>query len=146
MGQPFIGEVFMGLPGKSEVRHHGAVSPLKVSGCTDMASARLFSTAPDLFDTDHRKAAWTDIEAATLQTRFGCDCYAYCLLAGGHADLVVEPRMNVYDIAALVPIIEEAGGVLATWDGGRADEGGDIIAAASPALLDATLEMIAKAR
>ena len=61
--------------------------------------------------------------------RFGGDCYNYCLLAAGQLDLVVEADLNVYDILALIPIIERAGGIVTTWDGGNAKDGGNIIAA-----------------
>jgi fructose-1,6-bisphosphatase/inositol monophosphatase family enzyme len=67
------------------------------------------------------------------------------LLASGHADLVIEPYLNTYDIAALVPIIREAGGAISCWDGSEPTGGGNVVAAASQALLDKTLELIAKA-
>jgi fructose-1,6-bisphosphatase/inositol monophosphatase family enzyme len=67
-------------------------------------------------------------------SRYGCDCYAYAMLAAGFVDLVVETGLNPYDIAALIPIIESAGGVVKTWDGGWPEGGGDIVAAASEAL------------
>ena len=66
--------------------------------------------------------------------RYGTDCYAYAMLASGHVDLVVESGLNPYDIVALVPIIEQAGGVVTTFDGGRPEEGGNIIAAANAKL------------
>ena len=142
MAQPFTGETFIGGPGGSVIKRAGISEPLQTSGCTELGSARLFSTSPDLFDTPARKAAWTAMTDAALLTRYGCDCYAYCLLAAGHADLVVEARLNIYDIAALIPIIEQAGGELATWTGGTADAGGDIIAAATTELLDQALALI----
>jgi myo-inositol-1(or 4)-monophosphatase len=62
-------------------------------------------------------------------TRYGGDCYGYCLLATGFVDLIVEAGLKPYDVVALVPIIEAAGGLVTTWDGGPASEGGRIIAA-----------------
>ena len=50
-------------------------------------------------------------------TRYGGDCYGYCLLAAGFVDLVVEAGLKPYDIVALIPIIERAGGRVTTWDG-----------------------------
>ena len=58
-------------------------------------------------------------------------------------DVVVDPGMDDYDIVALIPIIERAGGVVTTWDGGSPVSGGDILAAATPALHSATLEILA---
>jgi myo-inositol-1(or 4)-monophosphatase len=62
-------------------------------------------------------------------TRYGGDCYAYCLLAAGFIDIIVEAGLRPYDIAPLVPIIEAAGGVVTTWEGGPALAGGHILAA-----------------
>ena len=67
-------------------------------------------------------------------TRWGLDCYGYCLLAAGHIDLVVEAGLKNVDIAPLIPIIENAGGVVTTWDGGPAEQGGNCVAAATPEL------------
>jgi fructose-1,6-bisphosphatase/inositol monophosphatase family enzyme len=66
--------------------------------------------------------------------RYGTDCYAYAMLAAGNIDLVVETGLQTYDIVALIPIIEMAGGVITAWDGGPAEKGGDIVAAATPEL------------
>ena len=57
-------------------------------------------------------------------------------------DLVVETGLQPYDIVALVPIIERAGGVITRWDGGPAEKAGDIVAAATPELHAAALEML----
>ncbi len=67
-------------------------------------------------------------------TRYGGDCYAYCLLAAGFVDLVVEAGLKSYDIVALIPIIEGAGGRITTWDGKPATAGGRIVAAGDPHL------------
>ena len=76
-------------------------------------------------------------------TRYGGDCYAYCLLAAGHVDIVVECGLKPHDIVALIPIIERAGGRITTWDGGPAEGGGRIVAAGDPRLHEAVLAMIA---
>ncbi len=67
-------------------------------------------------------------------TRYGGDCYAYCLLAMGLIDVVVESSLQAYDVQALIPIIEAAGGVITDWAGGRCDEGGSVVACGDPAL------------
>jgi len=48
---------------------------------------------------------------------YGCDCYAYGLLAAGHVDLIIERGLKPYDYLALVPIVEGAGGVMTNWNG-----------------------------
>jgi myo-inositol-1(or 4)-monophosphatase len=62
-------------------------------------------------------------------TRFGGDCYAYCLLAAGFIDIIVESGLKTYDVTALIPIIERAGGKITDWQGGTAAAGGRVIAA-----------------
>src|SRR5690606_24780476 len=89
MSQPFTGETFLALPGEAVHARNGLRTALRTSGRTSLAEARLFTTTPALFDTEARQTAWQALEARALQARYGCDCYAYCLLAAGHADLVV---------------------------------------------------------
>ena len=146
MSQPFTGEVFVGLPGEAYWQRGGDRRTLAASACTDIASARLFTTSEVLFDTPEKRAGWDSIARDALLIRHGADCYAYCLLAAGHVDLVVETGLHAFDIAALIPILEQAGGAVATWDGGPADQGGNVVAAATPALLEAALARIAASR
>jgi fructose-1,6-bisphosphatase/inositol monophosphatase family enzyme len=74
------------------------------------------------------------VEERVRLFRYGCDCYAYVLLASGHIDIVVENNLKPYDVGALIPIIEQAGGIITTWDGGRPENGGNILAAGSKAV------------
>lgn len=142
MSQPFIGEDYLAVPGRSTYRRGAASQANRASGLTDLAEARVFTTTPNLFKGEHW-GKWEAIEASTRLQRFGMDCYGYALLAAGHADLVIEPYLNTYDIAALVPIIREAGGAIACWDGSEPTGGGNVVAAASPALLAKALDLIA---
>lgn len=141
MSQPFIGETFLAVPGRATYRRAGEAVPIRSSGQTELAPARVFTTTPNLFKGEHW-GKWEAIEAATRLQRFGMDCYGYALLAAGHADIVIEPRLNTYDIAALVPIIREAGGAIACWDGSEPTGGGDVVAAATPELLDKALALV----
>ncbi|ODT78159.1 MAG: histidinol-phosphatase [Pelagibacterium sp. SCN 64-44] len=141
MSQPFIGETFLAVPGRSTYRRGEQVLVNRTSGQQDLAAARVFTTTPNLFHGEHW-SRWQAIERATRLQRFGMDCYGYALLAAGHADLVIEPYLNTYDIAALVPIIREAGGAIACWDGSEPTAGGNVIAAASPQLLEQALELM----
>jgi myo-inositol-1(or 4)-monophosphatase len=93
-----------------------------------LADATLTSTHPDLFsgaDAGRFKA----VKGRVRLTRYGGDCYGYCLLAAGFVDLILEAGLKAYDIVPLIPIIEAAGGIVTTWDGGPAAGGGRIIAA-----------------
>jgi myo-inositol-1(or 4)-monophosphatase len=77
-------------------------------------------------------------------TRYGGDCYSYCLLAAGFVDLVVEAGLKPHDIVALVPIIERAGGRVTTWTGGSPSEGGAIVAAGDARLHDAAVALLSR--
>jgi histidinol phosphatase-like enzyme (inositol monophosphatase family) len=144
MAQPFTGEVYLGLPGEATY-HRGSESlPLRTSGITEIANAKLTATTPDLFTRMGRdlSAPWNAISRAALTVRYGLDCYGYCLLAAGHIDLVVEAGLKDVDIAPLIPLIVNAGGTVTSWDGGPAEAGGDCVAAATPELHAAALAML----
>ena len=70
------------------------------------------------------------------------DCYAYALVALGHADLVIEAELNAYDIQAPIAVIEAAGGKVTDWQGGPAHSGGRALAAANEALHAQALEIL----
>ena len=106
-----------------------------------------------LIDTD--KAIWLQGRAAwafatvshqVRMTRFGGDCYAYCLLAAGHIDLIIEASLKSVDIAPLIPIIERAGGVVTSWTGGPAIAGGQVIAAGDPIVHAAAVRILSNIR
>ena len=141
MSQPFIGEEFLAVPGRSTYRRGDLHIANRTSGETGLDAARVFTTTPNLFKGEHWNK-WQAIEGATRLQRFGMDCYGYALLAAGQADLVIEPYLNTYDIAALVPIIREAGGAIACWDGSEPSGGGNVIAAATPELLERALDLV----
>jgi histidinol phosphatase-like enzyme (inositol monophosphatase family) len=133
MTQPFTGEAFYALEGEAFLQHRGETRKLKCRATVNLADATLMTTTPALFKGETR-ARYDALESKARLPRYGCDCYAYAMLAAGFIDLVVEPRLNPYDIVALIPVIENAGGVVRTWEGGRAEGGGNIVAAASEAL------------
>lgn len=142
MSQPFIGETFLAVPGRSTYQRGGTTSLNRTSGQTELAPSRIFTTTPTLFRTPELMSKWKAIESATRLQRFGMDCYGYALLAAGHADLVIEPFLQTYDIAALVPIIREAGGAISCWDGSEPTAGGNVVAAATPELLEKALALV----
>lgn len=139
--QPYIGERFCGGFGRAEVIGPHGSAPLKVRKSKDLSQATLFSTYPEVGSPQER-AAFEAVSANALLTRFGCDCYAYGLLAAGHIDLVVEAGLNAYDIAGPIGVIEAAGGIVTDWSGGKAHEGGRVLAAATPALHNQVLKIL----
>ncbi|HET6928615.1 MAG TPA: histidinol-phosphatase [Hyphomicrobiaceae bacterium] len=130
MDQPFTGERFWGGAGKARSSTRGGTPrSLKTRPCATLAEAVLTTTHPDMFSTPGEQAALQRLKGEVRMTRFGGDCYGYCLLASGFIDLIVEVGLKTYDVAALVPIIEGAGGRITTWEGNPATSGGRIVAA-----------------
>ncbi|HEY5207541.1 MAG TPA: inositol monophosphatase family protein, partial [Roseiarcus sp.] len=100
------------------------------------AQATLATTSPLLIRDEADREAYRRVEKHVRLTRYGGDCYAYCALAAGFIDIVIDTNMKPHDIVALVPIIEGAGGMVTTWDGDPAAKGGRIIAAGDRAAYD----------
>ena len=142
MAQPFTGEIYLGMPGFAGYFRGTDNAPLRTSGITDLAGARLTATSPDIFELTDTIPAWDRLRRAALTTRYGLDCYGYALLAAGHLDIVVEAGLKNVDICPLIPLIENAGGIVTTWDGGPADRGGNCVAAATPELHAAALAVL----
>lgn len=142
MHQPFTGERYSGDGLQSRYEGPGGNRVLRTRKTADLSAATLMTTSPALFAGDEQ-AAYRRVEAKVRLPRYGCDCYAYCMLASGHVDLVIEAGLKPYDIVALIPIIEGAGGVVTSWDGGSAAGGGRIVAAGSKALHEAALALLA---
>lgn len=133
MHQPYVGESFVG-DGKTSLHlRAGQSQSLHTSSCKHLAEARLATTSPFLFP-DNAIARYRAVEARCRMARYGTDCYAYALLAAGSIDLVIENGLKAYDIMPLIPIIEGAGGIVTTWAGTSAAQGGAIVAAATPEL------------
>ena len=116
---------------------------LNTRPCATLSEAVFTSTHPDLF-VGGQQAALAALNRQVRMTRYGGDCYAYGLLAAGYIDLIVEPGLKTYDIVAVIPVIERAGGVVTTWDGKPAANGGDIIAAGDPRVHEAALKAMAQ--
>ena len=141
MHQPFIRERFTGDNGGSRYRGPAGERKLNVRRCASLSDATLYTTTPLMFN-DAQRAVFSGIESRVKLSRYGGDCYAYCMLAAGHADLVIEADLKSYDIAALVPIVTGAGGVVTTWDGKPAHHGGNIVAAGDPRVHEAAMKLL----
>jgi myo-inositol-1(or 4)-monophosphatase len=110
--------------------------------CSSLAEATLMTTSPLLFN-DADRAAYYRVEKPVRLTRYGGDCYAYCMLASGFVDLVVESGLKPHVIVALVPIIEGAGGIVTNWEGGPAAQGARIIAAGDRRVHEEAMKLLA---
>jgi myo-inositol-1(or 4)-monophosphatase len=128
MHQPFTRERFSGDSGAAHYRGPAGDRDLRVRACETLSDALLFTTSPLLMNAADR-ASFKKVEDKVKLSRYGGDCYAYCMLAAGQIDLVIETELKPHDIVALIPIIVGAGGIVTTWENGPPQAGGRIVAA-----------------
>jgi myo-inositol-1(or 4)-monophosphatase len=133
MHQPFIGETFVGTPDGSFHLRNGQRNPVKVAPPKPLHATMAGTTSPHLYQNP---TSFERLRGAVRLMRYGGDAYFFSLLAAGHLDLALDAGLQIYDIAALIPIIKGAGGVVDTWDGKDASLGGNIIAASNQRLLE----------
>jgi histidinol phosphatase-like enzyme (inositol monophosphatase family) len=144
LDQPVLEERWIGAKGHPTLLNG---LPCKTSACTALAQARLATTGPGNL-TFAEWALFQALGTGCAVTGYGGDCYNYALLASGFIDLVAEANLKLYDYAALIPIIEGAGGIVTGWNGQAiaANHDGTLLAAATPELHRAALAILGKAR
>ena len=141
MHQPFTAERFLGDGAGASYRGRQGERKLRVRSCAALSDALISTTSTHMFGPA-QLAAYQRVERETRIVRYGCDCYAYCMLAAGHIDLVIEAGLKPYDIVALIPIIEGAGGIVTTWTGESAAKGGSVVAAGDRRIHEAALALL----
>ena len=119
--QPILQERWLGVGGRPSTLNGKRI---EVRECATLGRAYMYSTAPIMFPGEMEQRH-TMLAKQVKLFRWGGDCYAYGLLAAGHVDLVVENSLKLYDFAALVPVIEGAGGVITDWRGQKLDMNSD---------------------
>lgn len=142
--QPYIGERFEGGLGRAGMTGPQGARLLGVRGDGPLGAATVMTTYPGV-GTAAEGAAFAEVAAQARIVRYGCDCYAYALLAMGQVDLVIEAGLEPYDICAPIAVIEAAGGIVTDWQGGPAHRGGRVIAAAEREQHDVALDILASA-
>ncbi len=100
----------------------------RVSNTSELGGALCLTTEMRPEQDPARSAALGRLVTAVGAARTWGDCYGYALVATGRADIMIDPGMNVWDCAALLPVIEEAGGRFTDWRGERTIRGGDAVA------------------
>ena len=138
LDQPYTGERFVGdLTGAaplSQLFRGEAASTLGTRACASLEEATLFTTDPALFQAGAEREAFERVAERARLVRYGTDCYGYAMVAAGQADLVIEAGLSAYDVAALIPLVEAAGGRFTAWDRSEAAWGGTALAAGDAAL------------
>lgn len=141
--QPILRERWVGGVGQGTSLNG---QPVRTRPCTDLKESILATTSPNCFSA-HEGEHFMALAAKTAHRRliWGGDCYNYALLASGHIDIVVEAGLKLHDFAALIPVVEGAGGMMCDWAGEplSADSKGDVIALGDAARLEDVLEGLA---
>jgi histidinol phosphatase-like enzyme (inositol monophosphatase family) len=139
--QPILRERWRGVVG-TPTTFNGQVAQAR--RCAQLSDALLATTSPALFN-DGQLHAFEHLDGRVRSTVLGGDCYNYGLVASGHLDIVVEAGLKLHDFAALVPVVEGAGGRMCDWHGDplTADSIGEVIAAGDPARIDDIIEALA---
>ncbi len=141
--QPIVKERWIGASGRPTTFNG---QPARTRACATLAQATLATTGPHYFD-DHDGGHFMALAARTDHKRMvmGGDCYNYAMLASGHLDVVCEAGLNLHDWAALVPVIEGAGGTMCDWNGDPLHAGSDghVLALGDPARLEEVIAALA---
>jgi len=139
--QPVLGERWIGVTGRDTLFNG---RPARTRLCRELGQALLATTSPALF-ADDELHAFEHLDAAVRSTVLGGDCYNYACLASGHLDVVAETGLKLHDFAALVPVVEGAGGRMCDWQGDPLHAGstGEVIAVGDPARVDDVLDALA---
>lgn len=141
--QPILGERWIGAAGKPTTFNGQEV---RTRPCRELSDAMLATTGPQYFN-DHEGDHFMALAARTDHCRMmmGGDCYNYGLLASGQIDVVCEAGLKLHDWAALVPIVEGAGGTMCDWNGEplNADSEGQVLAIGDPARLEDVVAALA---
>lgn len=141
LSQPFIGERFWSDGHNSFYQRQNVKRKMQIQKTKNISDAILHTNhphSPNLYPHIN----FTELSERVLMTRYGAECYAFAMLAAGYIDICFEFSLQPYDIAALIPIIENAGGVISTLDGSSAHNGGTIVAASSKSLHEQALKIL----
>lgn len=131
-GEPILGVLhFPALEGETVYAARGVGcwwngEACRVSGLANIREAVVLTTDAERVEDRHREG-WERLRRAAAFARTWGDCYGHALVATGRAEVMVDPLMSVWDAAALMPIVEEAGGVFTDTSGRRTHEGGSAI-------------------
>ncbi|MFT4090805.1 MAG: histidinol-phosphatase [Asticcacaulis sp.] len=139
ISQPVLKEIFLGSPLGSRLITPEGETPLKVRDGGTLENAVFATTDPDLYYGGEHDAFYA-LRSKVRLMRYGCDAYAFAMVAQGTMDAAVETGLKAWDIEAIIPVIENAGGVVTNWHGDAVGQaGGQVIAAGSQAILDAAV-------
>jgi inositol-phosphate phosphatase/L-galactose 1-phosphate phosphatase/histidinol-phosphatase len=140
INQPITRERWLGATGRGSALNG---VPARTRPCGTLGDAMLYTTSPYLFPGD-TEAGFQALRSHVRHVLFGGDCYSYGLLASGFADIVIEAGLKPYDYAALIPVVEGAGGVITDWEGNALtlESDGRVLASGDKTLHTAALSIL----
>ncbi|HEY1845336.1 MAG TPA: inositol monophosphatase family protein [Buttiauxella sp.] len=141
MSQPYTGDRFWSDGRQSWFSGRFGEQVIQTRQKVEIHQAILHTTSPESVAL-YKNNNFDLLQDRALMTRYGGECYAMAMLAAGHIDICVEYSLQPYDIVAFIPIIENAGGVVTTLDGKRAEAGGAVVVSANAALHDRVLNIL----
>ena len=142
LDQPILHERFVGANGEAFLLAAEGRTALRTRACASLADAVLCATHPEAYFADDEHAAFSRVQRLVRMSRWGGDCYIFGALALGFIDLIIESTFHRWDVAALIPIVEGAGGIITNWQGGDCSDGGQILAAGDARVHAQALEML----
>jgi len=142
IGQAYLGEAFVGSRRGASLVRGDDLYPLRVRPCPSMAEALIATTDQNIFrgeDADR----WSRARKAARLARYGCDAYAYAMVALGTMDAVIETGLKAWDIEAAIPVIEGAGGLISHWNGEPiGQDGGNMLIAGDARVRDELIALL----
>lgn len=140
IGMPALNETYLGISGHGASRDGQAI---RVSAQVDPDRAILYINEPERLYRNQPQVFDRLLKFGQTR-RFAYDCYQYALLAAGHIDALVDYGLEPYDFLPVLPVVQAAGGMMTDWDGAplTLNSGGRVVAAATPALHDALLDLV----
>ncbi len=141
LGERFTGERLAGAPPRAAL--NGA--PISCRPCAGLDRAVAAATDPAMFTAAAETVVWAHVRRRAAAVQLGGNCYAYALLAAGRLDLVIEADLKPWDVCALAPLVEAAGGTIVGWDGGPAFGSTRIVACGDRRIYDELAPLLAGA-
>lgn len=140
--QPYLQERYIGAAPQTQLMSPSLQAAINTRSCSSLSQATLMATGPDIFAGEQEQRAFESVAQAAKMTRYGGDCYAYCMLASGFVDVIIESGLAPYDIQALVPIVHHAGGRITNWAGGESLDNGQVVAVGCASLLQEVIPLL----